>query len=136
MNSQAKQDGCFLRKALLGNAVLSTLSGATLLIAHEWVGRLLGVSATSGLAILGLSLIAFAGMLVLNARSSQVKTAEAWTIVCMDVAWVLGSVVLLWVVPFRVQGKWVVAAVADLVLLFAILQVVGIRKLQRSQPFR
>ncbi len=40
----------------------------------------------------------------------------------MDAVWVMGSYVLIFVVPFSVGGKWVVALVAELVLAFAIVQ--------------
>jgi len=77
-------------------------------------------------------LIVFAITLVINARKQQVKKSDAWIAVLMDLAWVVGSYVLIFLVPFSTQGKWVVAIVAELVLLFAVLQFVGIRRIPKS----
>jgi len=132
MNSQFEERGCLLRRALLGNALFSTLSAITILLAPRWVLRLLGLSQSLSLRVLGFSLIAFAVALVINARRPQVKTSDAWAAVIMDVVWVLGSGALLFLVPFSTSGKWVVVLVADMVLIFAILQFAGIRKIQKS----
>ena len=50
----------------------------------------------------------------------------------MDAVWVVGSYALIFLVPFRAGGKWVVALVAELVLAFAILQWLGIRRVRKS----
>ena len=133
MNPQSGEHACFLRKALMGNALFSTLSGLTILFAQGWVLRILGLSKDVSLPILGLGLLVFAATLVINARRQQVKTSDAWMAVFMDVAWVLGSYVLIFIVPFSVAGKWVVGLVAELVLGFAVLQIVGIRRIQKSE---
>jgi hypothetical protein len=133
MNPQSGEHACFLRKALIGNALFSTLSGLTILFAQGWVLRILGVSKDVSLPILGLGLLVFAATLVINARRQQVKTSDAWMAVLMDVAWVLGSYVLIFIVPFSTEGKWVVGLVAELVLGFAVLQIVGIRRIQKSE---
>jgi len=133
MNPQFGEHACFLRKALMGNALFSTLSGLTILFAPGWVLRILGLSKDVSLPILGLGLLVFAATLVINARRQQVKTSDAWIAVLMDVAWVLGSYVLIFIVPFSTEGKWVVGLVAELVLGFAVLQFVGIRRIQKSE---
>jgi hypothetical protein len=124
-----------LRKALLGNALFSTLSGLAILFAQGWLLRILGLSNNVSLSILGIVLIVFAAALVVNARRRKVKTSDAWMAILMDVAWVIASYVLIFVVPFSTGGKWVVGAVAELVLLFAVLQFMGIRRMQKSGHF-
>ncbi len=135
MNPQCEERACLLRKALIGNALFSTLSGLTVILAHSWVIRILGLSKNINLLILGVGLIAFAATLVINARRPQVKTSDAWIAVWMDLVWVLGSYVLIFIVPFSMGGKWIVGVVAELVLVFAILQIVGIRKMGKSEQF-
>ena len=132
MNPQYEQRTTFLRKALMGNALFSTLSGLTILLAQGSVLRILGLSSSVNLLILGVGLIVFAATLVINARKQQVKKSDALIAVLMDVAWVIGSWVLIFVVPFSTGGKWVVGLVAEIVLLFAVLQFVGIRRIQKS----
>jgi hypothetical protein len=133
MNPQYDQRACFLRKALLGNAFFSTLSGLTILFAQGWVLQILGLSSSVNLLILGVGLIVFAVTLVINARKQQVKKSDAWIAVLMDLAWVVGSYVFIFLAPFSPKGKWVVGIVAELVLLFAMLQFVGIRRIQKSE---
>ncbi len=119
----------------MGNALFSTLSGLTILVAHDWVLRVLGLSDKITLIVLGISLIAFAATLVINARRKTVKVSDAWVAVMMDLAWVVGSYVLLFIVPFSTDGKWVVGVVAELVLAFAVLQWVGIRRIRKSERY-
>jgi hypothetical protein len=133
MNPQSGEHACLLRKALIGNAVFSTLSGVTILFAQGWVLRILGLSKDVSLAILGFGLLVFAVTLVINARRQQVKTSDAWIVVLMDLAWVLGSYVLIFVVPFSIEGKWVVGVVAELVSVFALLQFIDIRRIQKNR---
>jgi hypothetical protein len=133
MNPEHVERACLLRKALIGNALFSTVSGLTILFAQGWVLRILGLPSSVNLLVLGAGLIVFAVTLVINARKQQVKKSDAWIAVCMDVAWVIGSYVLIFIVPFSTEGKWVVAVVAEAVLVFAVLQIVGIRRIQKSE---
>ena len=126
---------CLLRRALLGNALFSTLSGMTILLAQKWVLRILGLSNRVSLLVLGIGLIIFAATLVANALRQKVKTSDAWIAVSMDMAWVVGSYVLIFVVPFSRGGKWLIGVVAELVFLFAILQILGIRRLRKGEQF-
>jgi hypothetical protein len=135
MLPRSEECTCLLRRALLGNALFSTLSGLTILFAQKWVLRILGLSNSVSLLILGIGLIVFAAILIANALRQKVKTSDAWIAVSMDVAWVVGSYVLIVVVPFSRGGKWLIAVVAELVLLFAILQVFGIRRLRKGEQF-
>jgi len=107
----------------------------TILFAQKWVLRILGLPNSLSLLILGIGLILFAATLVANALRQKVKRSDAWIAVSMDVAWVVGSYVLIFVVPFSRGGKWLVAVVAELVLLFAILQIFGIRRLRKGEQF-
>lgn len=134
MNPQREECTWLLRKALMGNALFSTLSGLIILFAQSWVLRILGLSHIN-LLILGVGLIFFATILAIHARRQNVKTSDAWIAVWMDLAWVLGSYGLLFVVPFSTRGKWVVGAVAELVLMFAVLQFLGIRRIEKSEQF-
>lgn len=135
MNAQCEDRTCLLRKALIGNALFSTVSGLTILFAQRSVLGILGIPNDVNLAILGVALIVFAATLAINARKHKLKTTDAWMAVLMDVAWVVGSCILMFTVPFSTGGKWLVAGVAELVLLFAILQFVGLRRIKKAgQP--
>ena len=122
-----------LKKALTGNAVFSILSGVVILFANRWLVKFLGLPDKVNLAILGISLIVYAGILSLSARGPRIRVTDAWVAVIMDALWVAGSYALLFVVPFSVAGKWTVALVAELVLAFAILQWLGIRRVRKGE---
>ena len=124
-----------MKKALTGNAVFSVISGVAILLANRWLVKFLGLPEKVSLAILGLSLVVYASILWFNARRPTIKVTNAWIAVIMDAVWVMGSYVLIFVVPFSVGGKWVVALVAELVLAFAIVQWLGIRKIRKSGQY-
>jgi hypothetical protein len=121
-----------LRTALLANACFSTTSGLVLVLAQRWVVRLLGLPETVNLLSLGISLLVFAVILVLFARKRPIKLLDAWIAVILDVTWVIGSYPLLFMAPFSASGKWVVGIVAEVVMLFALLQWLGIRKIKKG----
>ena len=133
MNQSVEERQGLLKKALTGNAVFSVVSGVVILFANRWLVKFLGLPDKVSLAILGISLIVFAGLLWLNARRPRIKISDAWVAVIMDSAWVVGSYTLIFVVPFTAGGKSVVALVAELVLAFAIVQWLGIRKIRKYQ---
>ncbi len=133
MNVTSDEPQCFLKKALVGNAAFSGISGLTVLFGNHWLVKLLGLPGEVSLSVLGVGLIVYAILLVLNARRPEVKISDAWVAVVLDAVWVAGSYVLIFVIPLSVAGKWVVALVAELVLLFAVLQWLGIRKIRKNE---
>jgi hypothetical protein len=124
-----------LKKALTGNAVFSVVSGVAILFANRWLVKFLGLPESVSLALLGISLVVYAVLLWLNARKAKIKIAGAWVAIVMDVVWVIGSYALIVVVRFSVGGKWVVALVAELVLAFAVLQWMGVRRILKSRRY-
>lgn len=135
MSQSVEERQDFLKKALTGNAVFSVVSGVAILFANRWLVKFLGLPEKVSLAILGVSLIGYAALLWLNANRAKIKITDAWVAVIMDIVWVVGSYALIFAVPFSVGGKWVVALVAELVLVFAVLQWLGIRKIRKSEQY-
>jgi len=85
---------------------------------------------------IGIALLVYAAGLLLNARREQIKLQEAWLAVIMDAAWVVGSMILIFAGVLTTAGNWLVAIVADIVLLFAVLQFFGIRRLRQQLPVK
>jgi len=133
MNQSAQEPQSLLKNALTGNAVFSVVSGAAILLANRWLVGFLGLPDKVSLTILGVSLVVYAVLLWLNARRPKIKVTDAWVAVIMDAVWVVGSYVLIVVIPFSAGGKWAIALVAELVMAFAILQWLGIRRIQKSE---
>jgi len=120
-----------LQRALQGNAIFSGVSGLALTLDANPIARLLGVNAPAILMGIGVGLLLYAVMLFREAGQTPINRTFALTAVIADVAWVIGSAILLatnWV-PFTITSWWIVAIVADVVALFAILQYVGLRRL-------
>ena len=132
MENTGKERQQLLRMALLANALFSTISGLVLVFAQRWVVRLLGLPAETDLITLGISLLVFAAILVFFARKNPIKLLDAWIAVILDVAWVIGSYPILFLVPFSASGKWVVGIVAEVVTLFALAQWLGIRRIRKG----
>jgi hypothetical protein len=135
MNQSVEECQGLLKKALTGNAVFSMISGAVILLANRWLVRFLGLPDKVSLAILGVSLLVYAAILWLNARRSKIKITDAWVAVAMDAVWVVGSYTVIFLVPFSIAGKWVIALVAEVVLAFAILQWLGIRRVRKTEEY-
>jgi hypothetical protein len=135
MDKAVEERQGLLKKALNGNAAFSVVSGVVVLSLNDWLVKFLGLPDTVSLALLGMTLVVYAILLWLNARRSKIGIIEAWVAVIMDMAWVISSYVLIVVVPISVGGKWVVALVAELVLAFAVLQWLGIRRVRKSKQF-
>jgi hypothetical protein len=118
-----------LRAALRGNALFSTLTGLSLLLAAGALDPLLGVPALA-LRLVGLGLLPFAWALWRNAGRERLDRREAWIAVALDLGWVAGSLALvladLW--PLTTAGTWTVLGVAEVVFLCAVLQWVGLAK--------
>ena len=98
--------------------------------ATHMLGPTLGVSSPWVLRIVGLSLLPFALQIWTLARSTPIPPARVRQVIGMDVAWVLGSVVLLAIdaVPWTAAGVAALCAVAAVVGAFAVLQALGLRQ--------
>ncbi|HKV81315.1 MAG TPA: hypothetical protein VJP02_24420 [Candidatus Sulfotelmatobacter sp.] len=135
MNQSGEPSQGLLKKALTGNAMFSVVSGVVILLANRWLVKFLGLPDNVSLAVVGISLIVYAALLLLSASRPRIRIPDAWVAVIMDVAWVVSSYAVILLVPFSVGGKWVIALVAELVLAFAILQWLGIRKIRKSERY-
>jgi len=78
-------------------------------------------------------LLVYAAALLLNARRATVCQTEASLAVLINVAWIVGSVGLLFVGSLSTVGNWTVTIAANIVLLFAVLQFYAIRRLRREE---
>ncbi len=120
----------WLRLSLRANAIFSAVSGSGMLFAASTIAGLLGIEQTLLVRITGVNLLGFAGLLVWLASREVIKPSLAIAVVVADLLWVAGSAALLQAGVFSTTGNWLVAGVADVVLLFAILQYVGIRRMR------
>ena len=122
----------FLRRSLQLDGVASGLCGAVLLFAAQPISTLFGLS-TSGVArVVGGLLLVYAAALLWNASRLTVSRGETLLAVVLNAAWVLGSLVVVVDGPLTLIGSAAVAAVAAAVLGFAVLEVLGLRRLREA----
>lgn len=120
----------FLHTVLRANGIFSGVFGLAFLLFPGTFSEWLGIPSVSGLMMAGGMLIVWEVFVFQLVRSEKVSPTLLWIVILGDLVWVLGSVGLLlggWL-PLTAAGKWFIAIVADIVLAFAILQFVGLRK--------
>ncbi len=120
-----------LRSTLVINGVSTGLCGLALLLAPAPLAGLLGVSPPALLAAVGAGLVLYAGGLFWTARRRPIPGAAAWAAIVLGLGWVLGSVAVVELGILSSIGVGLVALVAVVVLVFAILQLVGVRQAPR-----
>ena len=123
-----------LRRALVANALFSGLSGMILALGARPVASFLGLQDAVVLTVAGALLLLYAAGLFYVATRPAVNRAAAWLAVALDLLWVVGSALILlagWL-PLTTAGKWAVGIVAELVFLFALFQLLGLRRLQQQ----
>jgi hypothetical protein len=120
-----------LRSTLVINGVSTALCGLALLLAPAALADLLGVSPPALLAAVGAGLVLYAGGLFLTARRSPIPGPAAWAAIVLDLGWVVGSVAVVELGILTSLGTGLVTLVAGVVLIFAVLQFVGVRQAPR-----
>jgi len=131
----AIKSNSLLRHTLRANGVFSGLSGLLFTLAAASITRFIGLPWPAVLIVVGLSLIGYAASLFIASNRAEVDRRAVAVFIALDVAWVVGSGLLLvtaWV-PFTAAGKWAIVIIADVVALFALVQVYGLRRMGRSE---
>lgn len=122
----------FLRRSLQLDGIASGLCGALLLVAAQPIAALVGLTAPGIARAVGALLLVYAAALVWNARRASLSRGEALLAVALNTGWVAGSVLVIMLGPLTPVGTWAVAAVAAAVLVFAVLEIVGLRRLHEA----
>jgi len=123
-----------LRGALYANSVFCFTSGLAFTLFSKPISTFLGLSAVWIILVLGVVLCLYGIEVFILARRGSVNEGLAKFAIGADIAWVIGSAILIFtnLVAFTTPGKWAIAAIADIVLVFAIGQYMGLRKLQNQ----
>lgn len=121
-----------LLRALRLNAIFSASSALMLLLAGPWVAAQLGLSGAIPVYVTAGLLTVFALQLGNIVRTRKLRTLEIAVIIIGDIAWVVGSVILvtLFYSSLTTVGLVLVDMVAIAVLYFAIQQIRGLRALR------
>jgi hypothetical protein len=119
----------FLRKALILDAAISTVAGIAMVGGADFVHGMLGLPSAL-LFWAGLAMIPFIATLVMVIRANAAPTGVIPAIVALNLAWVAASLYVAFGPTFAptLLGQVFVCAQAAAVLLFAELQVMGLRR--------
>lgn len=117
-----------LRWSLRGNGMFSALCGLVFVGAAAPLAATLGVPDPRAWVALGVGLLGFAGLLALLAARPMIPVRAAWTVVALDLAWIAGTVPLVAADVLTPTGELAALGVADAVLVLALLQTLGIRR--------
>jgi len=118
----------FLRRSLQLDGVASGLCGVILLVDAQAISALIGLAAPSVARVVGALLVVYAAALLWNGARADVSRGEAVAAVVLNAGWVLGSAVVILAGPLTVIGNVTVAALAAAVLLFMVLEVIGLTR--------
>jgi len=125
----------FLRKALYANAIFSGISGLDFILFSNQITSYLGWSMSWLIPAIGAGLVLFAVFIVMVARADTPSKPLVQTIIASDVAWIVLSCIIIFLpatnlLATGMGGKIAIALLADIVLVFAILQFIGLRRLR------
>lgn len=123
-----------LIRGLAFNAVFSTVSAVGMLLAADWVAAQVGLPGPANVYAVAIFLVLFAAQLANIVRTGTIRTWEIVAIIAGDLMWVGGSVVLgaLYYRSFTITGAVLVDAIAVAILIFAIMQIRGLREHRRN----
>lgn len=119
-----------LRRTLFANATFSILTGSIVAIIGGTLLTELGVPEIVPAEISGLMLIFFGLFVGWSAMRIVMPVATIWLIIGLDAGWVLGSAMLSVFLSLPPIGNTIVLVIASAVLIFAILQITGLRRIR------
>lgn len=122
-----------LRNALLVDSVVSFLTGVALLFFSKSIASFLGLPAAWIVLVLSVVALAYSIAIYLAARAEPVHMGIARFAAYGNLIGAIGIAVLIFanLMPLTAASKWAVAIVADAVLVLAIFQHIGLRRLAR-----
>jgi len=128
-----KTNNTLLLRGLTFNAVFSTVSALAMLVAADWVAAQIGLPGPANVYAVAIFLVFFAAQLGNIVRTGTIRTWEIVAIITGDLMWVAGSVVLgvLYYRSFTITGAVLVDVIAVAILVFAIMQIRGLREYRR-----
>lgn len=127
---KANNGDFLLRRTLRANALFSAVSGLAIAVGSYAIGPRIGVEPSWIVLIVGLGLLPFAFDLFVNANRTEVNLVKVKTAIAGDIAWVVGSIVVVVIDPngLTVAGIVTVAIAAAVVADFALLQWMGLKR--------
>jgi hypothetical protein len=126
-------EAALLRRALQSDALFSLLSSLIFIFAASPVARFLGQSVPSWIILaIGVSFLPFVYTLYWIASDIQMRWRYGRYIAVMNAVWFVASYLVLlagWS-QFTVAGRWFIALQAEVIFVFCVLEIIGLRRLK------
>jgi hypothetical protein len=118
----------FLLRVIRANALYCAGAGLGMFFFPASVAGWLGITQNGILALFGVVMVCYAAILWWGGWKRLVEFARIAT--ALDLLWIAGSLLILFTnwLPLTRVGIWAVALAADGVLIFAVLQLIGLRR--------
>ena len=123
----------FLGRVLVADGVVSGVCGLGLLAAPRAIATLMGVPSAALIIAVGVSLLGYAAALLAGARGPSARRTAALA-VALNVAWLVGTAIVIVAGGLSREGNWALIVVGDAVLVFAILEGLAWRKTAGLTP--
>ena len=125
----------FLTKVLRIDGVFALLSGFILVIGGQAIADLFELDSSLFMVVDGIVFMAYGIMLLYFAGRDSDSRAIGKVAIVLNMLFVVGiyAGLLLNLFPINTAGKWAFALVAEVVLIFAILEYVGLRRLNKER---
>lgn len=120
-----------LRRTFQVNAASSALSAAAFLVGGSALAQRLG--SPISLAPTAWLLLGFAAFVAWLSARRPIPLGAAWTVVALDVAWVVVSAIEIAIGAYSTLGNWVFGAMALFVAVLADVQILGILRIRRAR---
>ena len=120
-----------LRRAIQADGLLGGIaSGVLFTLAANPIASFMGLANSLPIVVIGLGLIVWGVALLWLSSRPVIERQFVTTILAINVLWVIGSFIILAADLFGLTtgGRWAVLIVADVVVLFAIAEFVGLRR--------
>lgn len=127
------KNSSLLQNALFVDSVISLISGVAALLFSKAIANFLGITTSWIILTFGVVAVVYSIGIFLAARAEPVHLGVARLAAYGNLVGALGIAALVFanVMPLSIAGKWTVALLADAVLVLAIFQHVGLRRLAR-----
>jgi hypothetical protein len=123
-----------IKTTLTINAISSGFTGLALIIFQHFVAALFEVKTATPFLAVGIFLVGFALVVLRVALQKSTSTDGVRLIIALDMAWVVGSLVLIVVDAHMISGigLFAIAAVAGWVAFMVVLQVRGLQAMRSA----
>lgn len=131
---QHDSGAAFLRRVLQSDALFSLLSSLVFIFAAGPVARLIGPDVPPWLILaLGLGFGPFVASIYWITADIEARGRYGRIILTLNFAWAVGSYLVLFLfwAQFHVAGRWFIALQAEVVFVLGVLQIIGLRRLNR-----